>query len=189
MKTYLCMFVMFISAISFGAVAFPVIELHVQCESGPDCKEMKSPTGDTIRVEKAAAMSFSPETVAEASVSHSNDGRENLSLTLTKEAAGQFEKLTRDNQHKVLALTIGDRVLTAPTVMQTISGGRMSIETKDKLSVLDEVPWLKEKVLRDETDAKRKSDRDMVLYAAITGLLLVGTLVFAFRRDPAGQSS
>ncbi len=184
MKTLICLLTVVTACLSFAETNRTMITLHLQCDSGPQCKEMKSTDRGPIRVESIPALSFTPENIAEAWVTKDQEGREQLSLTLTKEAADQFEKVTHDNINKIMALTIGDHVLMAPVIKQTISGGRLMIEngTDNKTSLLDEVPWLREKVSHVEAETKRKNDRDVILYAVITGVMILGTLVFTFKR-------
>lgn len=50
-----------------------------------------------------------------------------VAIKFTKEGALNFEKVTEENIGKPLAIVIGGKVVSLPTVQQKISGGKMQI--------------------------------------------------------------
>jgi hypothetical protein len=65
-----------------------------------------------------------------------------MGITLSKEGATRFEKLTQTNIGRPLAFMLDDKLLMAPMVQSKIEGGRMSITgnfTKEELIIINSV--------------------------------------------------
>ncbi|MBP5546747.1 MAG: protein translocase subunit SecDF, partial [Bacteroidales bacterium] len=83
------------------------------------------------------------EFISDARQDFTSTGENEVSMTMTREGAIKWKKITGDNVGKCIAIVLDDQVCSAPVVNDEISGGRSSItghftleEAKDLANIL-----------------------------------------------------
>ncbi len=67
------------------------------------------------------------EHIADASVAFNNYNQPYVAMSFDRRGSEIFERITEENVHKRLAIVLDDKVYSAPTIQEKISGGRASI--------------------------------------------------------------
>lgn len=67
------------------------------------------------------------EHISDASVAFNNYNQPYVAMSFDRRGSKIFERITEDNVHKRLAIVLDDKVYSAPTIQEKISGGRASI--------------------------------------------------------------
>ena len=90
--------------------------------------------------------------VEEASASMTYYDQPQVDITLNAEAATKWKTITSDNIGKRIAIMLKDRVLSAPMIMDEISGGKASVvgPTQDEICALCQI-------LNDKNNPRGKS--------------------------------
>lgn len=87
-------------------------------------KEVTNRDGSKINVEDLVLMSGDAIDSASMSIM---DGKVEVQLTMTSDGAKLFQRITRENVGRKLAIILDDVVYSAPNINEEISGGRASI--------------------------------------------------------------
>ena len=118
----------FFLSILFGCTENEKVALEFRIaedEPAADLTEMVfEPTGDTFYLYNKVL--FNQHDVESAGVVN-QQGRPAVELILTSEGAKKFEELTAQNVGKRCAMVLNGKLLSAPTIRDTISGGRAII--------------------------------------------------------------
>ena len=182
MRKFILILVILMGRLGICDDSIAPITLHLPCETKMNCEKLKTIEGAFSEVERLPRMSFTAENVEEAFVSPSGNGEEVITIVLNQNAANEFAQLTEKNIMKPLSVVFRGQVLMAPVIRQRIEGGRLMIENgKDKkINLLEEIPWLKQKASQKKIMETKKADRQMWIYAIISGLVILGAICFGF---------
>ena len=94
-------------------------------EPAPNLTEMVfEPTGETFYLHNKVLVN---QHDVESAAVVNQQGRPTVELILTSEGAKKFEELTAQNVGKRCAMVLNGKLLSAPTIRDTISGGRAII--------------------------------------------------------------
>ena len=95
-------------------------------------------------------------------------------LELHQEAADVFGKVTGENIGKKLAVVFHDKILTAPTIRESIGGGIIKIDGGGKDPFWREAPWLQALI----NDSYKTSGRSVMVYVLVALAVSIAGFVF-----------
>lgn len=187
-KKYLAL--MFIG-ILFGQEGFTgghSIQLHLGCQAASEsCVPMAfdSQPFETILIQRNPEMVLGKDKISEAERGTSPFGQEQWRLFLREGAAAQFEKLTRENVNKRLAIVLDNKILFAPQISSPVAAtGGLMITTGlgNEGQLAEKLPWLKQMSETKKSSDKRWSFVKVLSYFILGCIFIAGSIYFAFFR-------
>ena len=168
-------FVLFLLCLvsTVNAATDDALYLYLECSPGQTCIDLPYDNYGTISVLAAPALTLGKADFKSASVQTYEDARMAINFELHKEAADVFEKVTGKNIGKKLAVVFHNKILTTPTIRESIEGGKIKIDG-GKDPFWKEAPWLKDLI----KDSYRTSRRSVMVYVIVA--LAVSISVFVF---------
>jgi hypothetical protein len=168
-------FVLFLMCLAstVNAAADSALYLHLECSAGQACIDLPYRDNGKMSVLATPALVLGKADFKSASVQTYEAAQMAILLELRKEAADVFGKVTGENIGKKLAVVFHDKILTAPTIRESIGGGIIKIDG-GKDPFWKEAPWLKELI----EDSYKTSGRSVMVYVIVA--LAVSILAFVF---------
>jgi hypothetical protein len=168
-------FVLFLLCLAstVNAAADDALYLHLECSPGQACINLPYRDNGEISVLATPALMLGKADVKLASVQTYEDAQMAIIFELHKEAAGVFEKVTGENIGKKLAVVFHDKILTAPTIRESIGGGKIKLDG-GKDPFWKEAPWLQDLIM----DSYKTNGRSVMVYVIVALAVSISAFVF-----------
>jgi hypothetical protein len=147
--------------------------LYLECSPGQACINLPHRDNGEKSVLATPTLVLRKADFKSASVQTYEDARMSIMLELHKEAADVFAKVTGANIGKKLAVVFHDKILIAPTINESIGGGKMTING-GKDPFWKEAPWLKDLI----NDSYRTSGRSVMVYVLVALAVSIAAFLF-----------
>jgi len=166
-------FFFLVHALLGSANADDKLYFYIECSPGQKCIDLAYDNGKKESVLATPAQVLARSDIKSVSVQMGGDTRQSLSIELGKEAAKKFEKITGENIGKKLVVVLDNKILTAPTVNEPITVGRIMIWGGHG-PFWEKVPWLQDLI----KDSYRASGRSVMIYVIIALAVSISAFVF-----------
>lgn len=173
MRSYIFVLFILYLASTVNAATDNALYLHLECSTGQACIDLPYRDTGKMSVLATPALMLAKADFKSASVQTYETAQMAILLEFHKEAADVFEKITGENVGKKLAVVFHDKILTAPTIRESIRGGKIKIDG-GKDPFWNEAPWLKDLI----EHSYKASGRSVMVYVIVA--LAVSILAFAF---------
>ena len=168
-------FVLFLLCLAsaVNAATDDALYLRLECSPGQACIDIPHGNHGKLSLLATPALVLGKADFKSASVQTYEEAQMAIIFELHKEAADVFEKVTGSNIGKKLAVVFHDQILTAPTIRESIGGGKIKIDGgKDPFWL--KAPWLQELI----KDSYKTSRRSVMVYVMVA--LAVSFAAFVF---------
>jgi hypothetical protein len=165
-----------VHALSGSANADDKLYFYIECSPGQRCIDLAYNNGKKESVLATPAQVLARADIKSASVQMGGNSQQSLNIELGKEAAKKFEKITRENIGKKIMVVLDNRILTAPTVHEPITVGRIMLWSGygEHGPFWEKVPWLHDLI----KDSYRASGRSVMIYVIIALAISISAFVF-----------
>ncbi len=164
------------------AAADDALYLYLECANGQACIDLPSRNSGKMSVLATPALVLGNADFKSASVETYEAARMAILLEFHKTAADVFEKVTGENIGKKLAVVFHGKILTSPTIRESIRGGKIKIDG-GRDPFWNEAPWLKDLIENSYATSRRS------VMAYVIAALAVSILAFAFILLPRMKAS
>lgn len=170
-----------IALIALYAMADEAVHFYLECQSD-QCIELKQ-QGELVKLEAKPAMSLPASDITKAFYGPTYKGDYELTVDMTPNKAVEFAAITKANLDKKMAFVVENQILLMPVIQGEITGGKFAITVKreDTFKPL-EIPWLQKKIEQSTVEHEAQSRQKMIVTWSVIGLLIAGSLAFAFFR-------
>ena len=166
------LFLLFLAS-TVNAATDNALYLHLECSNGQACIDLPYRDHGKLSVLATPALVLGKSDFKSASVQTYEAAQMAILLEFNKETADVFGKVTGENIGKKLAVVFHDKILTAPTIRESIGGGKIKIDG-GKDPFWKEAPWLKDLI----EDSYKTSGRSVMIYVIVA--LAVSFAAFVF---------
>jgi hypothetical protein len=173
MRFHIFVLLLLCLASTVNAATDNALYLHLECSTGQACIDLPYRDSGKMSVLATPALVLGKADFKSASVQTYTAAQMAILLEFHKEAADVFGKVTGENIGKRLAVVFHDTILTAPTIRESIRGGKIKIDG-GKDPFWKEAPWLKDLI----EDSYKMSGRSVMVYVIVA--LAVSILAFVF---------
>jgi hypothetical protein len=173
MRFHILVLLLLCLASSVNAATDNALYLHLECSTGQACIDLPHDDNGKMSVLATPALVLGKADFKSASVQTYEPAQMAILLELHKEAADVFGKVTGENIGKKLAVVFHDKILTAPTIRDSIGGGKIKIDG-GKNPFWKEAPWLQDLI----EDSYKTSGRSVMVYFIIALAVSISAFVF-----------
>jgi hypothetical protein len=168
-------FVLFLLCLASAVTAATddALYLYLECSPGQACINLAYGDNGKQSVLATPALALQKSDFKSARVQTYDDAGMAILLELQKESADVFGKVTGSNIGKKLAVVFHDKVLTAPTIRESIRGGKIKIDG-GKDPFWKEALWLQDLI----NESYNTSGRSVMTYVVVA--LAVSFAAFVF---------
>ena len=169
-------FVLFLLCLAstVNAATGDALYLHLECSPGQACINLPYGNNGKQSVLATPALVLGKADLKSARVQTYEDARMAIILELHQEAADVFGKVTGENVGKKLAVVFHDKILTSPTIRESIGGGKIKIDGGGKDPFWREAPWLQDLI----EDSYKTSGRSVIVYVLVALAVSIAGFVF-----------
>jgi hypothetical protein len=160
-------------ASTVNAASDNALYLYLECSRGQACIDLPYSNNGKTSVLATPALVLGKADVKSASVQTYEDAGMAVIFELHKEAADAFGKVTGENIGKKLAVVFHNKILIAPTIRESIGGGKIKIDG-GKDPFWKEAPWLQDLI----KDSYKTSRRSVMVYVIVALAVAISAFVF-----------
>lgn len=174
------------------------IRLHIECmPSSTNCMDlpMLNEPEVMISVKTIPDMMITKSDVKNAEftkLEYGETGRRQLQVRLFESGQKVLAELTKENVEKRMAIVVNDKVISAPVIQMPITEGSFLLTSgasKQDDESFSQLGWLTELAEREAVNAEKVKLYKMLAYIATGLTLLVGSTIFAFRKEKQARAS
>ncbi|MBK7844192.1 MAG: hypothetical protein IPJ71_10930 [Bdellovibrionales bacterium] len=169
---------------------FPVVcfaseydfKLHLPCGQNDVCAQFDSESGP-VSLRKEPEMVIGEVNLISADINQDKFGRPELNLQMKPEVAKQFTAVTEKAIGSSIAIVVGTKIVSQPSVMQKIESESVRVSSgMGKEPFWSNIPWIKSKAAEKRNAIGEENNRSLMIYAGIGFALLLAALWFVFGR-------
>jgi len=204
MKFQIFPFFLLFTALLGKAKADDRLYFYIECSPGQQCIDLAYETGKTASVAATPAQVLGRGDLKSAKVQMAGAAPQaikkldkeagqkfdvNLGLTieLSEEASKKFERMTGQNIGRKLMVVFDNRILTAPTINQAVTG-RMLLISGGRGPFWEKAPWLQDLIKNSQDSSARSILSYVIIALAVSVTALVIVLLPRMRRTSQSHS-
>jgi hypothetical protein len=156
-----------------NAATADALYLYLECSPGQTCIDL--PHGDSGRLSLLAtpALVLGKADFKSASLQTYEGTQMAVLFELQKQSADAFGRVTGANIGKKLAVVFHNKILTAPTIRESIGGGKIRLDG-GKDPFWRQAPWLQDLI----DDSYRASRRSVMVYVFVALAIAISAFFF-----------
>jgi hypothetical protein len=182
MKLFITIFIL-VPTVTFAANND--LQLHLECQKGDECQQFEGESGP-ILLRKEPEMVWNEENVLSADINTDAYGGLELSIHMNAESTQKFTEATEKAIGGTLAIVVGNKVVSNPSVREKIVSEHVRISAGVKRTLFwEDIPWIKEKAAQKRNSIGEANNKSLMIYGSIGAALLLTAVWFVFGRRKA----